>query len=252
MPLINGKTIGTRVAEGFPGESLSDDWSTSLTPKVWVRSYVPEDRPTIRRLCCDTGFLGKPIDSVFQDRDLFADLFTAAYLEHEPEWALVAEAEGQVVGYLLGSVRRDFDLVLMYKGLPIASKMLYNLLTGRYARHPRSRYFVRWLLTSGYQEQPKHPPGAAHLHMDLDDRFRGRGIARRLWRTYEQRLRSAGIKECYGAFFSHPHRRPESVYARYGFSVFDRKRTTVFEPEIPDVEVVCVHKVLPNGADIAA
>ncbi len=53
------------------------------------------------------------------------------------------------------------------------------------------------------------------------------------------------MKQCYGAFFSHPQRRPELAYARYGFTVFDRRRTTLFEPEIPDpVEVVCVCKTL--------
>jgi hypothetical protein len=35
------------------------------------------------------------------------------------------------------------------------------------------------------------------------------------------------------------------AYARYGFEVFDRRRTTLFEPEIREpVEVVCVCKSL--------
>jgi len=75
-------------------------------------------------------------------------------------------------------------------------------------------------LTSGFREQPKHPAGAAHLHWDLDERFRCRGICLRLWTIYELRLRSARVKQCYGAFFSYPRRRPEAVYARYGFRVF--------------------------------
>ena len=242
MPLINGEGIGTREARRVFGKSSADCWPASIAAQVRVRGYAESDRPAIRQLCCDTGFLGNPIDTVFKDRELFADLFTGPYLKHEPEWALVAEAEGRVVGYLLGSVRKDFDFVLMRNGFPIASKMLCKLLAGRYARHPRSGRFVRWLLTSGYQEQPKHPARAAHLHLDITNPYRGRGVGRRLWETYEQRLRSAGVNRCYGAFFSHPRRRPESVYARYGFSVFDRKRTTLFQPEICDVEVVCVQK----------
>jgi GNAT superfamily N-acetyltransferase len=102
---------------------------------------------------------------------------------------------------------------------------------------------VRWLFTAGLWEQPRHPRPAAHLHLDVAKEYRGRGIGRRFWGLFEQRLRSAGITQCYGAFFSYRSRRPESAYARYGFTVFDRRRTTLFQPEISDpVEVVCVCK----------
>lgn len=37
--------------------------------KFRVRPYWPEDRPVLRRICADTGFLGKPIDPVFEDRE---------------------------------------------------------------------------------------------------------------------------------------------------------------------------------------
>ncbi len=252
MPLINGEGTSTREGRSVFGESPLVSWPDGDRTAVRVRAYVPSDRPGIRKLCCDTGFLGNPIDNVFRDRELFADLFTGAYLEHEPEWALVAEANGQVVGYLLGSISRIFDFVLMCNGFPIASKMVCKLLTGRYAQHPRSARFVRWLLTSGYQEQPKHPANAAHLHFDLANEYRGRGIARRLWDVYERRLRVAGVKQCYGSFFSHPQRRPESVYARYGFKVYDRKSTTLFQPEISNLEVVCVQKNLSNGTSSPA
>jgi GNAT superfamily N-acetyltransferase len=210
-----------------------------------VRPYTPADRDDIRQLCYETGYLGKPVDVFFKDRDLFADLFTKPYLDHESEWGLVAESEGRVVGYLLGSTRSYFDLLQMSSGFQTTVKMLLRLVLGRYNSHPRSRRFIRWLLMSGFWEQPKHPRNSAHLHFDLHEGYRGRGIARKLWTDYEGRLKQAGIKRCYGAFFSHPKRRPELAYARYGFSVFDRRRTTMFEPEISDpVEVVCVSKEL--------
>lgn len=210
-----------------------------------IRPYRQTDRDAICRLCCDTGFLGAPVDTLFQDRELFADLFTKPYLDHEAEWVSVAEVQGQVVGYLLGSVCKNFDRVLMRSGFQTASRMLLRLATGRYAAHPRSRRFIRWLLTAGLWEQPKHPANAAHLHVQLDKHFRGRGIGRQLWKNYERRLQGIGMKQCYGSFFSHAGRRPELAYARYGFKVFDRTPTTLFQPEISEpVEVVCVHKTL--------
>ncbi len=233
---------------GTPGSDILGEFPINhhaicLDHKVRIRLYREPDRPAIRRLCCDTGFLGNPVDALFRDRELFADLFTNAYLDCEPDCAFVAEVDGRVVGYLLGAVSKRFDWDLMRSGFCTAVKMVFRLLRGRYAGHPRSGRFVRWLLLSGFAEQPKHPANAAHLHWDLDKGFRGRGVCRRLWEVYEQRLHRAGIKQCYGSFFSYPQRRPEAVYARYGFRVFDRKPTTIFEPEIEGpVEVVCVQK----------
>ena len=212
---------------------------------VRIRAYRESDRGEISRLCCETGFLGDPVDTLFLDRELFADLFTRPYLDHEPEWAFVAEAQRQVIGYVLGSVRTNFGLVLLRSGFLTTSRMLLRLAGGRYNDHPRSRRFIRWLLTAGFWEQPKHPPNAAHLHFQLAKNYRGRGVAARLWEHFEKEIRAAGIKSCYGSFYSHPSRRPEMAYARYGFEVFDRRRTTLFEPEIREpVEVVCGCKSL--------
>jgi hypothetical protein len=95
------------------------------------------------------------------------------------------------------------------------------------------------------RERPRHPARAAHLHFDIDKPYRGVGIGRRLWQNYEVLLRAAGVKQCYGEFLSYPSRRPEQVYSRFGFAVFDRRVTTLFDPEIPGtVEVVCVQKEL--------
>lgn len=236
-PTVSGKRI---ILDAPPAPP------TPIRPgSVCIRPYRGTDRDTICRLCCETGFLGNPVDPLFQDRELFADLFTRPYLDHESDWTLVAEMDGQVVGYLLGSVCRHFELTLLRSGLRTTLKMMFRLAGGRYSCHPRSRRFIRWLLTNGFREQPKHPPGAAHLHIQIDKRCRGRGIGRRLWERYERRLQAIGMKQCYGAFYSHPNRRPELAYARYGFDVFDRRRTTVFQPEIQDpVEVVCVFKQL--------
>jgi GNAT superfamily N-acetyltransferase len=226
-------------------DELSAIRKSQVEKSVSIRPYRHEDRKAVYRLCCDTGFLGQPVDSLFQDRDLFAELFTRPYLDYEPGWGAVAESNGQVVAYLLGSVYRHFDLLQLVTGFHTAARMALRLATGRYANHPRSRKFIRWLFTAGMGEQPKHPRGAAHLHFDIHKDYWGCGIARRLWQNYEQRLRDAGIQQCYGAFFSYPKRRPEFVYARYGFTVFDRRRTTLFEPEISEpVEVVCVSKNL--------
>jgi GNAT superfamily N-acetyltransferase len=245
LRFVKGGEVGVAQAPGIFEKIGVEVEPLQTARSVTIRSYRRADRQTIRQICCDTGFLGKPVDAIFQDRELFADLFTKPYLEHEPEWALVAEAEHQVIGYLLGSVSRHFEAKLMCSGFQTVMKMLFRLALGQYREHPRSRQFIAWLLSAGMREQPKHPPGAAHLHFDVDRRYRGRGIGQRFWEVFEERLRQTGIPRCYGAFFSHPRRRPEWVYARFGFSIFDRRRTTLFTPEVLEpVEVVCVHKTI--------
>ena len=215
---------------------------------VMIRKYRESDREEVRRICCDTGFLGGSIASIYQDRELFADLFTKVYLDYEPDWSLVAESEGRVAGYLLGSVNPHFNRLLMLSGFQTAYKMLRRLLTGRYSQHPRSEKFVRWVLTKGLMEQPKHPEDAAHLHVNLERALRWGSVARGLLMTFEEMLSSSGVNHYYAKFFSCPQRNPERMYDRLGFQVYDRMASTIFQPEISDpVNIVCTHKRL-NGA----
>ncbi len=233
------------ILEEFAIETPDDSSHETAT----IRRYQPSDRDAVRRICCDTGYLGRPIDGIYCDRKLYADLLTRPYLDYEPDWALVAEVKGRVVGYLLGSVSRKFERLLMWCGFQTASQMLWKLAARRYATHPRSERFVRWVLTAGFWERPKHPDAAAHLHFDLERPYRGRALGRRLWETYERKLAAAGVARYYGEFFSYPGRRPECVYARYGFREYDRCRTTLYRSEIPAaVDVVCVQKNLDGRA----
>src|SRR5438046_9083764 len=68
-----------------------------------IRGYRRSDREAVRKLCCDTGFLGEPIDPVYEDRELFADFLTTYYTDHELESCFLLEVHGEIRGYLLGS-----------------------------------------------------------------------------------------------------------------------------------------------------
>lgn len=241
--------IGLTVEEGLNGKTFAEknkingNGAHNGGKNIVIRPYRAHDRVAIRRICCDTGFLGNPVETIFSDREIFADLFTEPYLSSEPNWAWVAENGEGVAGYLLGSTSPTFQRTLLFSGFQTTLKMIFRSITGRYAKHPRTNKFIRWLLTSGYREQPRHPAGAAHLHLNIKKSYRGFGLGPRLWHAYETQLQAAGVRHCYGAFFSYPQRRPEQIYSRFGFSIFDRKPTVIFQPEISEpVEVVCVQK----------
>src|SRR5205085_10015258 len=70
-----------------------------------IRSYRSTDRAAVRRLRCQTGFLGELIDPVFDDHELFADFLTTYYTDKEPQSSFVLEIDGEIRGYLLGSRR---------------------------------------------------------------------------------------------------------------------------------------------------
>jgi len=58
-------------------------------------------------------------------------------------------------------------------------------------------------------------------------------------------LGAAGIDHYYAEFFSCPQRNPERIYIRFGFRVYDRTETTIFQPDIMDtVSIICTSKRL--------
>lgn len=46
-----------------------------------IHPYERGDRDTVRRICCETGFQGSPVDPFFGGREAFADYFTRHYTE---------------------------------------------------------------------------------------------------------------------------------------------------------------------------
>ncbi len=123
---------------------------------VYHPQLPPADRAAVRWLCCQTGFLGQPIDPVFSDRGLFADFLTNYYLEKEPESAFVMEIGGEVRGYLLGCRRPLRNQVHNFvQNFRLAARLLW-----RYPRYnSASRRFIHWMLSNAWREVPAAPGG---------------------------------------------------------------------------------------------
>jgi hypothetical protein len=194
-----------------------------------IRPYSPSDRQAVRDICCDTGFMGSPIDPVFVDRDAFADFFTRYYTDLEPENALVAVDEERVVGYLLGclnykSVNRRQLWLILSRTVP---KVLGRILTLRYNKS--SFKFLSWFLFKAAGETPKSVPDAAHFHVNLYADYRTGFAGRRLIFPFVNRLADLGFKGVYGQMQVYEDRRSEKVFERYGFKFIDRKEITKFK-----------------------
>ncbi len=160
-----------------------------------IRSYRKTDRDAVRRLCCQTGFLGTPIDPVYEDRQLFADFLTTYY------W--------QNISLFLKALTRYF----------------------RY--HQASRRFVRWTLVHGWREVPAAPRRVPHFHINLLPDARKMSTTRALMSAYLSYLYRCGEKRVYGQIVTFESRRGEQMFERYGFKVLNRAEITKYKRFYP-------------------
>lgn len=207
-----------------------------------VRVYQPSDRAAIRRICCDSGFLGHSIDPIFCDRDMFAALFVDPYLDYAPDWAFVAEFDGRIIGYLTGAVEPRFLRQQTLGCLRATQIVVARALRGSYRPHERSRLFVRWLVTRAALDRAQRPPFAPHMHFNVEPDFRGRTVGRTLWRAFETKLAAAGHHRYFGEALTNRPGCVERVYGRFGLSIYDTRKTSIFAPEETDIWSICFFK----------
>ncbi len=201
-----------------------------------IRSYQPSDREAVRRLCCQTGFLGEPIDPVYEDRELFADFLTTYYTDHEPESSWVIEKDGELHGYLLGSRRPLLNqLYSFYQNIVLFLRALL-----RYPRYnDRSRQFIRWLLMNGWREVPAAPHHTPHFHINLLPDARKMSTTRSLLSAYFTYLHKAGERQVYGQIVTFESRRGEKMFERYGFKVMNKSEITKYRGIHPHPVYLC-------------
>jgi len=190
-----------------------------------VRRYQPSDWDAVRAICCETGFLGRAIDPVFEDRELFADFLTEYYLNHEPDSAFVVTKEGRVQGYLLGShhiQRHRVHSILQTVGY--AGKVL-----SRYFRYnPASRRYIHWMITKAWREVPPAPRDVGHFHANLLPGVKSILVFRELLETYLRHLYAQGVKQVHAQVVTFDGRRGLKLFERYGFKVLNQSEITKY------------------------
>jgi hypothetical protein len=206
-----------------------------------IRNYRPADRDAVRRLCCETGFLGQPIYPVYEDAELFADFLTTYYTDHEPESCFVLELDGELRGYLLGcrkSLRNQ--LYSFYQNVCLFLRALLRY--RRYNEH--SRRFILWILMNGWREVPAAPRRTPHFHINLLPDARSYSNTRALMSAYLSYLYRCGEKRVYGQIVTFESRRGEKTFERYGFKVLNRAEITKYKAYYP--ESVYLSTVIKN------
>jgi hypothetical protein len=202
-------------------------------PAHLIRPYRAADRAAVRAICADTGFLGKPIDPVFEDRELFADYLTSYYTDVEPESTFVCEFDGEVKGYLMGSRFPKKKEAFEKRMLPrLAVRGIWRYFTRPY--NAASRKYVRWILTQARKENPFTPPDIPHFHFNIRPEARSVATTREMVDIFLQYLYDAGEKQVYGQVVTYDTRRGTRLFERYGFRVIDEREVTKYRDVHPE------------------
>ena len=198
---------------------MSEQWQ--------IREYRVSDRAGVRHVCCETGFLGQPVDPIFEDRELFADFQTSYYLAREPGNVLVAEMDGSVVGYILLCTDEKAYARFLARQLPgLLLRALGNVCRGRYNK--ATRKYIGWFVTKGWREVPRRPDGAAHFHVNALPEARLHRLGRRLADRMEVMAAARGVRKIYGQMTISPGKRGAAMFERIGWRITDTKPVSKF------------------------
>ena len=201
--------------------------------EIEIQKYQSSFRDDIRMLCCDTAFMGLPLEKAFCDRDFYADFNTNYYIKHEPDCCFVAADQTKFVGHLLGSkCLTKYALVMPFSVIPAIVKGAYRCMAGKYDE--KSMRFIRWFFEEGYEQTPKMPFGAAHFHIDVKDAYRHAGIGGKLVECFEHHLQECGVKRCAVQVLFTGKLGAVPFYRKLGFKDYDCKIFTGFKGFLDD------------------
>jgi GNAT superfamily N-acetyltransferase len=180
------------------------------------------DWRAVRELCCRAADSGRGIPP--ERWGFFAEYWITPYERLRPGWAYVAREDGTVAGYLTGCP----DTAAFERSrLALRARLLAAVLLGRHPRTEEAARFLRRCLRREPWPEDLFPlelrrslPSThpAHLHVNVEERLRGRGVGRRLVELYCEDLRRArvpGVHLYCGAA-------PLEFYRRLGFAELGR------------------------------
>jgi GNAT superfamily N-acetyltransferase len=167
----------------------------TLNHDIKIRKYLKSDREAVRRISCDTAFLGEPVENFFEGRDFIADFLTAYYTDYEPLSCFIADVDRNIAGYLIGTT--DESIMLKTLILKIIPKSFFKAFFRGIFFKKKNIIFSCWNIYSLFKGQffpavdLKNYP--ALLHINFSAEYRGRGFGAKLLKTYLDYLNSEKV-----------------------------------------------------------
>ena len=198
-------------------------------PEFSIRPYEPQQRQAVFQIAADTAYFGAPVEAFLDDRQLFCDAFCGYYTDQEPELVRVACADDQVIGYIMGSLdTAQKQKYWLKKTLPW---LVARLAGGRYRVGKRTLAYARRMAGGWLRDEFPRPALAlypAHLHINLQDGWRGYGLGRKLMEAYLGELRSMHTRGVHLETTS-ANMAACILYEKMGFKLLDSRLTRTWQ-----------------------
>jgi GNAT superfamily N-acetyltransferase len=211
---------------------------------IAIRKFEATDRQEVRRISCETAFLGQARGIFIEDNEILADALTVYFTDYEPDYCFVAVDNGRVIGYLTGtkdvrSMRRVFNRKII---LPLVVKALCRgSLFKRSARQFLTHVMISFL-KGEFCEPDFSGQYPAILHINIADGFRGRGIGSGLIGRYLDFLRGNGIRGVHLGTLSDA---AKGFFIKSGFTVLFKGKRSYFRYRLSeDVPYYVLGKIL--------
>ncbi|TDN92009.1 GNAT family N-acetyltransferase [Microbacterium sp. BK668] len=156
-----------------------------------IRPFQRGDEPALADICLRTADEGGDATGIFDDDEIWAQIFVLPYVARHPEFAFVVEADdGRVAGYIVCAPdTRAFEDWFAGEWWPRFAE--------RWPRPDLERNRQDGTLRYAYARRAGAEPYGddypAHLHIDLLPELQGQGWGRRLVETLVSALREHGI-----------------------------------------------------------
>jgi GNAT superfamily N-acetyltransferase len=158
-----------------------------------IRLARPEDRVAAYYVCLKTGDHGRDGEPFYgDDPDALGRIFVGPYLAFEPELSLVVEDAQGVCGYCLAALdSKDFYERYERDWRPQLCAQ-FPAPSGDPSQWTRAETVHSWYHRPDYFYPEPYEEYPSHMHIDLLERARGKGIGREMMERQMDELRRRG------------------------------------------------------------
>jgi GNAT superfamily N-acetyltransferase len=224
------RTAGGSVGVPSETESPQKKRDRATPEKVLIRPFKAADRERVREIFCWVGQRGNPLHVYIEDEGLVLPFLADYFMDEEPEWCLVTEADGKVVGYILGCKdTKRYMRVVLTRILPrLILRAFWKIITFQYRKKQTYRT-IWWAIARSWRELPSAPVDQypASCHLGLEAGYQHLGLGGKLVDAFFDRVRANGLPGAHGIIIEEVGK---NVLAQaLGTEVREVRRTTLWD-----------------------